>query len=113
MIVLERKISKEELKQLAKNYFGDMIKGVVDVDRNILALDAELHSDLESLLLQNGSEQYSLWGINLYPELSDDDFLEFDSLINIRPHQGNVSRDVEDDSVKNRIRKIVNSFIVR
>jgi len=88
-----------------------MVKGVVDVDRKVIALDAELQSDLESLLLENGSKQEYLWGINLYPELDDDDFLEFDSLINIRPRQGNRTRDVEDESVRIQIRDIISSMI--
>ena len=89
MVILDKPVTREELCKLAENFYGDMIKGVVDVDQELLALDAELHSDLEGLLLRQGSLQESLWGINLYPEVDDEDFLEFDSLINIRPRQGN------------------------
>ena len=88
-----------------------MIKGVVDVEQELLALDAELHSDLEGMLLDEGSLQENLWGINLYPEMEDEDFLEFDSLINIRPRQGNRSRDVENEETREKIRAIVNKFI--
>ena len=86
-------------------------KGVVDVDQELLALDAELHSELEGLLLKEGSQQEALWGINLYPEADDEDFLEFDSLINIRPRQGNRSRDVENEEIRERIRTIVNKYM--
>ena len=96
---------------MAENIYGDMIKGVVDVDQELLALDAELHSDLEGLLLKEGSQQETLWGINLYPEADDEDFLEFDSLINIRPRQGNRSRDVENEEIRERIRSIVNKYM--
>ena len=111
MVILDKPITREELAKLAENFYGDMIKGVVDVDQELLALDAELHSDLEGLLLREGSQQETLWGINLYPEADDEDFLEFDSLINIRPRQGNRSRDVENEEIRERIRTIVNNFI--
>ncbi len=111
MVILDKPITREELVRLAENFYGDMIKGVVDVDQELLALDAELHSDLEGLLLSGGSQQEALWGINLYPEADEEDFLEFDSLINIRPRQGNRSRDVENEEIRERIRSIVNKYM--
>ena len=92
---------------MAAELFGDMVKGVVDVEREVVALGAELHADLEALLMENGSNQRNLWGINLYPALSGDGFLEFDSMINLRPSQGNKSRGVDDASVRTRIAEIV------
>ena len=111
MVILDKPITREELVRLAENFYGDMIKGVVDVDQELLALDAELHSDLEGLLLKEGSQQEALWEINLYPEADEEDFLEFDSLINIRPRQGNRSRDVENGEIRERIRSIVNKYM--
>ena len=111
MIILEKPITRAELSTLAENFYGDMIKGVVDVEQELLALDAELHSDLEGMLLREGSSQEALWSINLYPEVEDDDFLEFDSLINIRPRQGNRSRDVENEEIREKIRQIVNKYM--
>ena len=111
MVILDKPITREELVRLAENLYGDMIKGVVDVDQELLAIDAELHSDLEGLLLKEGSQQEALWEINLYPEADDEDFLEFDSLINIRPRQGNRSRDVENEEIRERIRSIVNKYM--
>ena len=111
MTIIDGTISKAQLSEMAEDFYGDMIKGVVDVDKRLLALNAELHSDLEGLLLENGSRQESLWGINLYPELDGDDFIEFDSLINISPRRNNCSRDVEDPSIRDRIRDIVESHI--
>lgn len=112
MIILEKPVTRAELIELAENFYGDMVKGVVDVDKELLALDAELHSDLEGLLLGEGSLQEALWGINLYPEADDEDFLEFDSLINIRPRQGNRSRYVENEEIREKIRIIVNKYMV-
>lgn len=111
MVILDKSITRDELKELAENVYGDMIKGVVDVEQELLALDAELHSDLEGLLLREGSQQDVLWGINLYPEADEEDFLEFDSLIIIRPRQGNRSRDVENEEIREKIRIIVGKYI--
>ncbi|MBQ1790842.1 MAG: hypothetical protein II008_11730, partial [Oscillospiraceae bacterium] len=91
MLICEQPVSRRDLQQMAAAGFGDMVKAVVDVDRQLLAIDADLHADLESLLLESGSAQNSLWGINLYPDEAED-FVEFDSLINIRPMSGNRSR---------------------
>ena len=111
MQILTEKISREQLKELASNTFVDMIKCVADVNRGLLAVDAELHADLESMLLENGSEQKNLWGFNLYPDETGDDFIEFDSLINIRAWQGNRSRDVENESVRKQIKELVSKFV--
>lgn len=92
---------------MAGELFGDMVKAVVDIDRELIAVDAELHSDLEALLLQDGSKQKNLWGINLYPEMQGDEFVEFDSMINMRPSQDNRSRGVEDENIRKQILKIV------
>ena len=106
MFICSKVVRREELSALAENGFGDMIKGVVDIKRGLLALDAELHADLEALLLDSGSALNDLWGINLYPD-EDEDFIEFDSLINIRPRSGNRSRGVDDPAIRSRIVEIV------
>ena len=111
MQILTEKISREQLKALAANTFVDMIKCVADVEKGLLAVDAELHADLESMLLENGSELDNLWGFNLYPEETGDDFIEYDSLITIRAWQGNRSRDVENPEVRERIKDIVSQFV--
>ena len=111
MLILENPISRAELKEYAANTFGDMIKCVADVDKGLMAIDADLHADLERLLLEKGSEQSALWGFNLYPDESGDDFIEYDSLINIRSWQGNPSRDVLDQEVRGKIANIVDKFI--
>ena len=107
MKIITETLSPDELKQMAAATFGNLVKAVVDVDREIIAVDAELHSDLEALLLENGSRQKSLWGINLYPEMQGEDFVEFDSMINMRPSQGNRSRGIEDAELREKIIGIV------
>ena len=107
MQIIIETIKLDELKKLSANTFGNMIKAVVDIEKELLAVDAELHSDLEAMLLEDGSHQHSLWGINLYPQMTGDDFIEFDSMINLRPSQGNLSRGVEDKNVRQAIITIV------
>lgn len=106
MFICDKVLSRKHLAELAQASFGDMIKGVVDINRELLALDAELHADLEGFLLENGSAQKDLWGINLYPD-DDEDFIEYDSLINIRPMQGNRSRGVDDPIIRQKIAEVV------
>ena len=102
----------DELKEMLA-MFGDMVKVVVDVDRELLAIDAELHSDLEALLLEDGSKQVSLWGINFYPEMPGDEFIEFDSMINMRPSQGNRSRGVDNEEMRKKIIAVVTKRVKR
>jgi len=103
----------DELNQMARGLFGKMVKAVIDVDQEIIALDAELHSDLEALLLERGSQQENLWGINLYPEMMGDDFVEFDSMINLRPSLGSLSRGINNEEIRNKIMKIISKIIKR
>ena len=113
MQIITIQLTLDELKEVAANMFGNMVKAVVDVDRELIAIDAELHSDLEALLLDNGSKQRNLWGINFYPEMQGNEFLEFDSMINVRPSQGNRSRDVNDPETRKKIIGIVAKRIKR
>ena len=112
MQILQQPISRAKLLTLAQNTFGDMIKCVADIRLDLLALDADLHADLEQMLLKNGSAQENLWGFNLWVEEAGEDFIEYDSLINIRSWQGNPSRDVLDPEVREKIRQIVEQFII-
>lgn len=103
----------DSLREIAVDRFGDMIKAVLDVERGIMIIDADMHSDEEAELLATGSRQQDLWGINLYPDLPQEDWLEFDSMINLRPSSGNRSRYVKDPAIRERIRKLVNRLVQR
>lgn len=105
--IVRTPLTRAELTSIAAEQFGDMVKAVVDVERQVMALGGELHSDEEALLLDDGSSQSHLWGINLYPGSTDEDWIEYDSMINIRPSQGNRSRGVEDAGLRDSIRRIV------
>ncbi|OGD30042.1 hypothetical protein A2833_02945 [Candidatus Azambacteria bacterium RIFCSPHIGHO2_01_FULL_44_55] len=112
MKIIKDAISVNELKEIAKNQFGDLVKAVVDVEKEIMAIGGELHADEEALLLEQGSQQKNLWGINFYPEKSGNEWVEFNSMINLRPSQGNKSRGVESIELQKKIREIVSKLIL-
>lgn len=112
MRIVKENISIDELKEMSSKMFGNLVKAVVDIEKNILVVDAELHSDQEAFLIESGSNQKNLWGINIYPDLSNEERIEFDSMINLRPSQGNSSRGVEDEEIRKKILDIVNSKII-
>jgi hypothetical protein len=109
--IINEPISLADLKAMAQDGFGNLVKSVVDVDREIMAVDGELHADEEALLLENGSQQKNLWGINIYPELEGADRIEFDSMINIRPSQGNRSRGIDNMEIREKIVQVVHKLI--
>ena len=102
------KISIVELKEMAAKMYGGLVKAVADIEQRILVVDAEMHVDEEQYLLERGSEQRNLWGFNLYPEkFGTDDFIEYDSMINIRPRANNMNRGIGDPAIREKIVKIV------
>jgi hypothetical protein len=111
MQIIRSPVTRSELAAIAAGQFGDMVKGVVDVARGVMAIGAELHSDEEAALLDDGSRQADLWGINLYPAEAGDDWIEFDSMINVRPSTGNRSRGVDDSGLRDRIRGVVSRLV--
>lgn len=113
MKILDKEISQEEMFGGAEVLFdGEMVKGVVDIAQGLVAADAELHADLEKLLLENGSRQEDLWGVNFWKDADViEDFIEFDSMINIRPRQGNRSRYVEDEGNRQKIIEVVKKWV--
>jgi hypothetical protein len=114
MKIIRNKITTADLAKMAQNMFGNLVKAVVDIQQEIIAVDAELHADEEALLLESGSLQENLWGINLYPEMerNSPDFLEFDSMINLRPSQGNRSRGVEDPEIRKKINSVIDKLVL-
>ena len=113
MKIIDSKTSIDEIKKMADKMFGNLIKAVVDIDKEIMAVDGELHSDEEALLLEKNSKQENLWGINLYPEMSGKEFIEFDSMINMRPSAGNRSRGVESKETREKIIAVVTKRVKR
>ncbi len=113
MKIVYDKISLSELKKLAEETFGVFVKATVDVEKEIMVVGGELHCDQESLLLSQGSSQKNIWGINLYPEkYPSEDWVEFDSMINLRPSFGNKTRGIDDPEVKEKILKIIKKLVI-
>ena len=112
MKLVVSKITLQELQEMSEKMFEGLVKAVVDIEREIMVVDAGMHVDEEELLLENGSLQENLWGINLRPQHANDDkWIEFDSMINVRPGQGNRSRTVEFPEIRKRIQSIVNKLV--
>ena len=110
--IIREAVGLEHLRALAEGLFGDLVKVVVDVERGIMVIAGELHADEEALLLDDGSTQASLWGINLYPaEHGTPGWIEFDSMINVRPRQGNRTRSVDDPEIRRTITTIVDRLV--
>lgn len=113
MRILESPISKLDLIKSSTNFIDEnTIKAVVDIRKEIIAIDSPMHYDCEQLLLENGSNQEDLWGINLYLDSDNiDDMVEFDSMINIRPSQNNRTRNVEDENIQEKIKSVVAKWL--
>ena len=112
MQIVAGQITVGELSAMAEATFGDLVKAVADVRRGLLAVDAGMHSDLEALLLDAGSDQAHLWGIDLYPaEYGTPGFLEYDSMINLRPGQGNRTRSVDDPAIRAAVAELVGRLV--
>lgn len=111
IVLVDRKLDRSELSRLVGAYFEDMVKYVVDIERGVAAVGGELHADAEKLLLEDGSRQADLWGANYYPGRGAEDCIEYTSLINIRPSQGNRSMLIEDGGIQERVREITFALI--
>lgn len=114
MKVVTSTISLDEIKEMAQKMFGNMVKAVVDTEKEIMVVDAGMHADEEQLLLENNSQQEHLWGINLYPEkFPEQNWIVFDSMINLRPSWGNKTRGVDSPVIQEKIKAVVNKLVVK
>lgn len=109
--IIKSKISKSELEELAKEFYVEMVKGVADIEKGIIALGGEWHMDANEILVKNGSKQEDLWGFNIYLEKPQESRLEYNSLINIRPRQDNKSMEIESEKIRRKIFEIVNNLV--
>ncbi len=114
MHIITKPITITEIKTKHANFFETLTKAVIDLEKKIIAIDAEMHADLEKLLLEKGSSQKDLWGFNIYLDLKKniDELLEYTSLINIRPHQNNRSMIIQDENLKKQIKTITQELIL-
>jgi len=111
--IVKDSINKKEVINIARNQFGDLVKVVVDIKQSVIAIGGEMHADGEVVLIEKeDSKREDIWGINLYPEKLGEEWIEFDSVINIKPSYGNRSRDIENPEIKTKIKDIINKLIV-
>jgi hypothetical protein len=92
----------EQIAEMLEVY-SSMIKLAVDIRRNILAGGGEMHADCEKVLLDNGSEQDDIWGANWYP---DEQRVEYEAIINIRPHLANRGMVIQSEEVRRRVSEV-------
>lgn len=108
MKIVKDKIEIKELQEMSERMFGNLVKAMVDIEKGIMAVDAPMHADLlEFLIEQENCEPKNLWGINIYPEKTGEDFIEFDSIMNLKPALGNRTRGVENEETRKKIIEIV------
>jgi hypothetical protein len=109
--IIDKKISESELREIAKDFYGEMVKGVVDIEREIIAMGGEYHMDANIILTDNGSKQQNIWGFNWYFNKSGDERIEYISLINIRPKQGNRVMEVQDASLCDKMKSVILKYL--
>lgn len=111
IVLIDEPITRKEVEAISQKSYGEMVKGVVDLQKGIMAIGSELHADEEEFLLDRGSRQSDLWGINIFRDLPREKWIVFDSMINLRPSQGNRSRSVEDEGIRAQISELVDRLI--
>lgn len=110
--IVKKPIKRTELASMVNAEFGDLVKAVVDVEQEIMAIGGELHADEEVLLSEEeNSQRKDTWGINIYPNKSENEWIEFDSMVNLKPNFGNRSRDVENPETRKSVLRIVKKLI--
>jgi len=109
--IIDKKITEPELREIAKDFYGEMVKGVVDIEREIIAMGGEYHIDAEAVLIESGSKQQNVWGFNWYFDKTGDERIEYISLINIRPRQGNRVMEVQDLSLRDKMKKVILKYL--
>jgi hypothetical protein len=111
--IVRDQISLDQLREIAKEFYGFMIKGVVDIEEEIAAFGGEYHMDANLFLIDKGSKQPNIWGFNVYfhKKKGEEGWLEYTSLINIRPTEGNVTMEIADPLLKNKINSILQKII--
>lgn len=111
ILVAREPINKKMLEALAKEWHFSLVKGVVDIERGYIALGGEWHMDANNRLIEEGSRQEHLWGFNIYPKEHGNAAIEYISLINIRPAQGNRSMEVASEEVRMSMHNVVARII--
>ena len=112
MQMVKGKITIADLNKMSKNMFDWLVKAVVDIKKEMLIVDAQMHADEEKELLEQGSKQEDLWGANLYPNNTLEERIEYLSLINIRPQQNNRQMYISDKEIREKVKYIVYTLLL-
>lgn len=110
--IIKKKISKDEIKEIAEESFGKMFKIVVDIERKILAAGGELHADSIEPLLDDGSEAKNLWGANFYLFKKPEKRIKYNALINIRPERNNRKMEIEDKEIREKVKQVAEDLLL-
>lgn len=105
--LLKETATATQIQEMLEEY-DKMIKIVVDIRRRVLSGGGEMHSDCESVLLEDGSEQDDLWGANWYPA---EQRIEYESLINIRPRLGNRNVLIQDENIRGQVESVTRGLL--
>ena len=111
ILIAREPISEETLRALAEAWHCTLVKGVADIERGCIALGGEWHMDANNRLIGDGSHQEHLWGFNIYPKEKGGAAIEYISLINIRPAQGNRGMEIASEETREAMRRIVARII--
>ncbi|MEK7627791.1 MAG: DUF5674 family protein [Patescibacteria group bacterium] len=106
ILIVKEPISADMLHKLAAAWHVDLVKGVADIEKGVIALGGEWHIDANNVLISAGSVQKDIWGFNIYPEKRGDEAIEYFSLINIRPIQNNRGMEVESKDIQKAVRTV-------
>lgn len=109
--IIKRPITRAEAQEIAKEFYGNMVKGAADIERGVIALGGKWHMDANMKLIEGGSKQNSVWGFNVYVEEDGEERIEYVALINIRPALGNRDMYIEDRVIREKIRSIIDRLI--
>lgn len=110
--IITKPITKSEALEIAKEFYIDMVRGVVDIEKEIIALGGEYHMDANIVIVENGSKQNNVWGFNIYPEIKGNDWIRYTSLINIRPTMNNRDMEIGDKDIRDRMKEIIEKLII-
>ena len=110
--ILKEPITRVEAIEIGKEFYKEMVKGVVDIQKEIVVIGGEYHVDANEVLMENGSLQSDVWGFNVYLNRPQDAWIEYTSLITIRPLANNRTMTVEDENIRQAMKKIIQKFII-
>jgi len=107
VIILDRKITPEEFKK-AREVYGDYIKTVIDIEKNILAVGGEYHIDCEDVLIKNGSKLENLYGGGYRISTKE---VEYMALSNFKPNLNKTTYEIMNKKIRDKLYKLTKEFL--